>query len=103
MEPSPGSDYPRLCAEAGLSCEECTQSTAVELARACRGLRGKMVGQMFVQIHAHPACSKMHAHFAESYREATRILNRGTVESVIEMEIPRKGAERERSAMVAVA
>ena len=96
MEPSPGSDYPRLCAEVGLSCEECTSASATELARACRGLRGKLVGQMFVQIYPHPACSKMHANFAEAYREASSAL--------IAMETPKKGVESERPrTMVAVA
>ncbi|HLX43209.1 MAG TPA: hypothetical protein VKR43_07230 [Bryobacteraceae bacterium] len=28
-----------------------------------------MIGQLFVQIHPHSACSKMHAHFAASYLE----------------------------------
>jgi len=27
-----------------------------------------MITQLFVQIHPHSACSKMHAHFAASYR-----------------------------------
>jgi len=30
-----------------------------------------MIGQLFVQIYPHPACSRMHGHFAESYREAS--------------------------------
>jgi len=30
-----------------------------------------MVGQMFVQLYPHPACSKMHSHFAQAYREAS--------------------------------
>ena len=63
--------YPQLCSEVGLTCEACTSATAVQLARACKGLRGKAIGQLFVQIHPHPACSRMHAHFAESYRAAS--------------------------------
>ncbi len=95
METSPGSEYPRLCAEVGLSCEECTCASATELARACKGLRGKMIGQMFVQIYPHAPCSKMHGHFAEVYREVSSKL--------IEMETPRKSVESERRVMVAVA
>jgi hypothetical protein len=64
-------NYPQLCYETGLTCESCTSETARQLAKACKGLRGKIVGQMFVQIHNHPACSKMHAHFANSYRAAS--------------------------------
>lgn len=30
-----------------------------------------MIGQLFVQIYPHPACARMHGHFAESYREAS--------------------------------
>jgi hypothetical protein len=63
-------EYPSICAEVGLSCETCTAATARDLAALCKGLRGKMIGQMFVQIHAHSACAPMHAHFAEHYRAA---------------------------------
>jgi hypothetical protein len=64
---SPEFDYPQLCFETGLTCEVCTEGTARHLARVCKGLRGKMIGQMFVTIHPHPACAPMHAHFAERY------------------------------------
>jgi hypothetical protein len=30
-----------------------------------------MIGQLFVQIYTEPACSKMHAHFAEAYLTAS--------------------------------
>ena len=63
--------YPGLCAEVGLTCEECTSHTARDVARVCKGLRGKMVGQMFVQLDPHPACSPMHSNFAEAYRDAS--------------------------------
>ena len=43
--------YPNVCVEVGLTCEACTSNTAREVARACKGLRGKMVGQMFVQLY----------------------------------------------------
>jgi hypothetical protein len=64
-------NYPQVCFEVGLSCEACTNETATQLARCCKGLRGKLIGQLFVQIHPHPACARMHANFAESYRRAS--------------------------------
>ena len=70
MNSNPPSDYPRLCVEVGLDCETCVSCTARELANACKGLRGKMVGQMFVQLYPDPACAQMHATFAEAYRVA---------------------------------
>ena len=63
--------YPNICIEVGLTCEACTSHTAREVARVCKGLRGKMVGQMFVQLYPHPACSPMHANFAQAYRDAS--------------------------------
>lgn len=65
-------NYPSLCIEVGLTCEQCTAATARELAMVCKGLRGKMIGQLFVQVHPHAACSPMHAHFAGVYQEASR-------------------------------
>jgi hypothetical protein len=65
------STYPAVCEEVGLTCEDCTEHTAQQVARVCKGLRGKMVGQMFVQLYPHPACSRMHAHFAQAYRDAS--------------------------------
>ena len=64
-------NYPQLCFEVGLNCEACTSETAAQLALSCRGLRGKAIGQLFVQIHPHSACARMHAHFASSYRAAS--------------------------------
>ena len=63
--------YPEICHQVGLDCETCTEGTARNLAKICKGLRGKMVGQLFVQIYTDPACSKMHAHFAEAYLTAS--------------------------------
>ena len=63
--------YPGICQEVGLDCETCTEGTARNLAKVCRGLRGKMIGQLFVQIHPDPACARMHAHFAEAYLAAS--------------------------------
>lgn len=65
-------NYPQFCLNVGLDCETCTGETARQLAQTCRGLRGKMLGQLFVQIHQHPACARMHAHFAATYQEASR-------------------------------
>ena len=63
--------YPGICHDVGLDCETCTESTARNLAKVCKGLRGKMVGQLFVQIYTDPACSKMHAHFERAYMDAS--------------------------------
>lgn len=63
--------YPNVCIEVGLTCEACTSNTAREVARVCKGLRGKMMGQMFVQLYPDPACSSMHSHFAQAYRDAS--------------------------------
>lgn len=61
---------PDLCVQEGLDCTVCTSSTARELARACPGLPHKLVTQLFVQIHTHPACARMHGNFAQAYAEA---------------------------------
>jgi hypothetical protein len=66
-----GNNYPQLCFSVGLTCQACTEASARDLASVCKGLRGKMVGQMFVQIYPRPACAPMHTHFAECYRRAT--------------------------------
>jgi hypothetical protein len=66
-----GNTYPNVCIEVGLTCETCTSNTAREVARVCKGLRGKMMGQMFVQLYPNPACSPMHGHFAQAYRDAS--------------------------------
>jgi hypothetical protein len=64
-------NYPNACIEVGLTCEECTSNTAREVARVCKGLRGKALGQMFVQLYPQPACSPMYSHFALAYRDAS--------------------------------
>jgi hypothetical protein len=71
MDFSPENDYPRLCVEVGLTCKVCTAESARQLAQVCKGLRGKMIGQLFVQVYPHSACAPMHAHFAESYRASS--------------------------------
>jgi hypothetical protein len=63
--------YPRICHEVGLDCETCTEATARSLAKVCKGLKGKLIGQLFVQIYTDPACSKMHVHFAAAYMTAS--------------------------------
>ena len=63
-------DLPPACVETGLDCESCTEASARELARACPGLRGTLVRQLFVQIHVYSACSRMHANFARAYAAA---------------------------------
>lgn len=66
----PGPSVPELCVQEGLDCITCTSSTARELARACPGLPGKLVTQLFVQIHTHAACGRMHRNFAQAYERA---------------------------------
>src|SRR5258708_1917784 len=64
-------DFPRECEAEGLSCQTCTSQTASQLAAICKGLRGKAIGQLFVQLYPHSACAPMHRQFAESYRQAS--------------------------------
>ena len=63
-------ERPQICSEGGLACEDCTSTTAQQVAKVCKGLRGKMIGQLFVQIYTDSACARMHSHFAEAYRIA---------------------------------
>jgi hypothetical protein len=62
--------YPEECRAVGLACETCVESSARDLAGACPGLRGKSVGQLFVQIYTQSACARMHAHFVKAYAHA---------------------------------
>jgi hypothetical protein len=64
-------NYPTICSEVGLTCETCIASTARDLAAVCKGLRGKALGQLFVQIYSHSACAPMHSQFAACYRAAS--------------------------------
>ncbi len=59
MSASPRHDFPALCVELGLNCEACTEASARQLSASCPGLPGKLVSQLFVQIHVYPACSRM--------------------------------------------
>ena len=63
--------YPRICHEVGLDCDTCTEATARSLAKVCKGLKGKLLGQLFVQIYTDPVCSKMHGRFADAYIAAS--------------------------------
>jgi len=63
--------YPSVCIEVGLTCEACTSFTAREVARVCKGLRGKALGQMFVQLYPDPACAQAHSNFAQVYRDSS--------------------------------
>ena len=69
--PAYDESYQSVCIEVGLTCEACTSHTAREVSRFCKGLRGKMLGQMFVQLYPHPACSAMLNNFAQAYRDAS--------------------------------
>jgi hypothetical protein len=92
----------------GLTCEACTSETARHLAAVCKGLKGKMVGQLFVQIYPRSACARMHSHFAEAYRQASPCEAAAESEAghldVDTPAIPRRGPARERRrVMIAVA
>jgi hypothetical protein len=63
--------YPGICHDVGLDCETCTEGTARNLAKICKGLKGKLIGQLFVQIYTDPACARMHAHFEAAYLAAS--------------------------------
>ena len=71
MNPLSNDNIPQICSEVGLTCESCTAETARNLAAVCKGLPGKMVAQLFVQIYPNSACAPMHRSFAAHYREAT--------------------------------
>jgi hypothetical protein len=71
MDSFPTNTYPQLCFEVGLTCQVCTSGTARQVAQACKGLRGKMIGQLFVQLYPNSACAPMHAHFADCYRASS--------------------------------
>jgi hypothetical protein len=74
MNPLSSDNIPQICSEVGLTCESCTAETARNLAAVCKGLPGKMVAQLFVQIYPNSACAPMHRGFAAHYREATAAL-----------------------------
>jgi hypothetical protein len=71
---TPNDSFPQICSEVGVFCESCVSGTARELASVCKGLTGKMMGQLFVQIHPNSACAPMHKRFTMRYREASQAL-----------------------------
>ena len=99
METSGRDDYTRICAEVGLACETCTAGSARQLAALCKGLRGKAIGQLFVQIHPHSACAPMHAHFTASYKAAS--YEQETAPNPVPQTAPRKGVVPERLRAIA--
>lgn len=108
MHTSAENDYPRQCVEVGLACETCAGESARQLAAVCKGLKGKMIGQMFVQIYPRSACARMHSHFAEAYRQASSsevdCQSAGGHLDVDTAAIPRRNpAPERRRIMVAVA
>ena len=64
--------YPQLCREVGLNCTECAETVAEQTARVCTGLRGKAVGQLFVQLFPNSACAPMHGRFEAAYLQSQR-------------------------------
>jgi len=82
-------NIPQICSEVGLTCESCTAETARNLAAVCKGLPGKMVAQLFVQIYPNSACAPMHRSFASHYREASVALAE-TVTAPVEESLPQR-------------
>ena len=80
---SSANTYPQMCSEVNLTCESCTSASARKLAAICKGLRGKAIGQLFVQIYTDPACARMHSHFAAHYREGADELEAMPVTEVL--------------------
>jgi hypothetical protein len=93
MDLSLRNSYPQLCFDVGLTCQVCTAASAQQVAQVCKGLKGKMIGQLFVQLYPNSACAPMHGYFADCYRA-----NSGGVEGVPE-ELPK----RKPAVMAAVA
>ena len=69
MNPLSTDNIPQICSEVGLTCETCTAETARHVAAVCKGLPGKMIAQLFVQIYPNSACAPMHRRFAAHYQE----------------------------------
>lgn len=93
MNPLSNDNIPQICSEVGLTCESCTAETARNLAAVCKGLPGKMVAQLFVQIYPNSACAPMHRTFAAHYREATAELAESpaeTMAALVEEPLPQR-------------
>ena len=64
-------NLPQICSEVGLTCDSCTAGTARQVAAICKGLHGKAIGQMFVQLYPNAACAPAHKMFAAHYESAS--------------------------------
>ena len=82
MNPLSNDNIPQICSEVGLTCESCTAETARNLAAVCKGLPGKMIAQLFVQIYPNSACAPMHRRFAAHYRESSAELAETLAETI---------------------
>jgi hypothetical protein len=67
-------NFPQMCSEDGHPCETCIAESARHLAAICKGLRGKAIGQLFVQILPNSTCAPMHKRFAAHYIAASALL-----------------------------
>ncbi len=83
MNPLSNDNIPHICTEVGLTCESCTAETARHLAAVCKGLPGKMIAQLFVQIYPNSACAPMHRRFAAHYQEASAALAETLAETMV--------------------
>lgn len=83
-------NFPQICSEVGLTCESCTAETAKHLAAVCKGLAGKMIGQLFVQIYPNSACAPMHRNFATHYKEASSLKAAIVTSVLVEPEFQRR-------------
>jgi hypothetical protein len=101
MNPLSNDNIPQICSEVGLTCESCTADTARHLAAVCKGLRGKMVAQLFVQIYPNSACAPMHRRFAAHYQEASAALAETAAEQVEELLPQRREVKSARPRMMA--
>jgi hypothetical protein len=75
-------NLPQICTEVGLTCQSCTAETARQVAAVCKGLRGKALGQMFVQLYPNAACAPAHKMFAAHYESASELPKRRDFMSV---------------------
>jgi hypothetical protein len=89
MNPLSNDNIPQICSEVGLTCETCTADSARNLAAVCKGLPGKMVAQLFVQIYPNSACAPMHRRFAAHYQEASAGLAE-TMAALVEESLPQR-------------
>jgi len=82
MNPLNNDNIPQICSEVGLTCETCTADSARNVAAICKGLPGKMIAQLFVQIYPNSACAPMHRRFAARYREASTALDEALAQTM---------------------